>query len=76
MGSSNVWDGRSIETKIEDYQKNLKLVDNMDKILEKHKERYILALAQQGAKFPSNFDVTNLKWDKEESPLDIVAQKI
>ena len=48
----------------------------MDKILEKHKECYILALAQQGAKLPSEFDVTNLKWDKEESPLDVATQKL
>ena len=48
----------------------------MEKILEKHKEHYILALAQQAAKFPSDFDVTNLKWDEEESPLDVVTQKL
>ena len=47
----------------------------MDKILEKQKECYILALAQQGAKLPSDFDVTNLKWDEEDSPLD-VTQKL
>lgn len=72
MGSSNVWDDRSIETKIKYFQQNLKLVDIMDKILKKHKERYILPLAQQGAKLPSDFDVNNLKWDEEESPLDVV----
>ena len=44
--------------------------------MEKHKECYILALAQQGAKFPFDFDVTNLKQDEEESPLHIVTQKL
>ena len=48
----------------------------MEKILEKYKECYILTLAQQDAKFPFEFDVTNLKWDEEESPLDIVMQKL
>ena len=76
MGSSYAWDDRSIKNKIEYFQQNLELVDIIDKILEKYKECYILTLAQQGAKFPSNFDVTNLKWDEEESPLDIVTQKL
>lgn len=76
MGSSNPWDDRSIESKIEDFQQNPELVDIMEKILEKHKERYILTLTQQGGKFPSDFDVTNLKWDEEESPLDVVTQKL
>ena len=48
----------------------------MDMILKKHKECYILALVQQGVKLLSNFDVTNLKWDEEESPLDVVTQKL
>ena len=46
MGSSNIWDDRSIETKIEYFQQNPKHVDIMDKILEKHKECYILALVE------------------------------
>lgn len=76
MGSSNIWDEKSIETKIEDFQQNPKLVNIMDKILEKYKECYILALAQQGMKFPFDFDMTNLKQDKENSPLDIVTKKL
>lgn len=55
---------------------NPELVDIMDKILEKHKEHYILTLEQQGAKFPSDLDVTNLKWHEEESPLDLVTLKL
>lgn len=76
MSSSNMWDEKSIETKIENFQQNLELVDIMDKIFEKHKERDILALAQQGVKLLSDFDVTDLKQDKEESPLDTVTQKL
>lgn len=76
MGSSNSWDDRSIESKIEDFQQNPKLVDIMEKILENHKECYILTLAQQGTNFPFDSDVTNLKSDEEESPLDIVTQKL
>jgi hypothetical protein len=48
----------------------------MEKILEQHKEQYFLSLAQQGTKLPSEFDVSNLKRDQEESPLDIVTQKL
>lgn len=76
MGSSEAWDDKSVESKIEDFQQNPELVSIMEKILEKHKEHYILALAQQGAKLPSDFDVTNLKRDEEESPLDLVTQKL
>ena len=71
-----MWDKKRIETKNEYFQQNPKHVDIMDKILEEKKECYILALAQQGEKFLSNFDVTNLKWDEEESPLDVVTQKL
>ncbi len=76
MASSDIWDDRSIETKIKYFQQNPKLFNIMEKIHKKHKERYILALAQQRVKLPTNFDVTNLKWDKEDSPLDIVTQKL
>lgn len=76
MDSSHTGDNRSIESKIEDFQQDPKLVDIMDKILEKNKEHYILTLAQQGAKLSFDFDVTNLKWNEEESPLDIVTQKL
>ena len=60
MGSSHLGDNRSIESRIEDFQQDPKLVYIMEKILEK-KKHYILALAQQGAKLPSDFDVINLK---------------
>lgn len=76
MGSSNVWGENDLETKIEDFQKNLELVDIMEKILERHKEHYFLLLAQKGAKLPPKFHVTNLKRDQEESPLDVVTQKL
>lgn len=50
MGSFHTWDERSIQSKIEDFQQNPKLVDIMDKILEKHKERYILASEKKSHK--------------------------
>ena len=73
MDSSHLGDNRSIKFRIEDFQQDPKLVDITEKILEKNKEHYILALAQQGAKLPSEFDVTNLKQDEEESPLHVVT---
>ena len=62
--------------KIKDFQQNPELFDIMDKILEKHKECYILTLAQQGAKLSSNFNVRNVKRNKEDSPLDVFTQKL
>lgn len=76
MGSSHPWDDKSIKTKIKYFQQNSKLVDIMDKMLEKYKEHYILTLAQQGAKLLSNFDVTNEKWDEAKSPSDIITLKL
>ena len=76
MGSSNIWDEKSIETKIEDFQQNPESVDIMEKILDKQKEHYILVITQQGAKLLSDFNVTNLKWEEEESPLHIITQKL
>ena len=48
----------------------------MEKLLERHKECYLLSLTEQGAKLPVDFDISNLMRDQEDSTLQVITQKI
>ena len=77
-------DDEIIEKDIKEAMKAPRLQKTMDKILSLDKERYFLTLAQQGVRFPSDFDLnqlrntTNTQGSSQQEPLilDLLGQSI